>query len=223
MDTDEEDVQLNGKKRKRNRQRLHSLRSYKKNKPVFKFAFLFLSLLFAAALIGVLTKHDLLPRFNEHARELSKHRTRGEEVKFHFVDNIEKFPHEEERLPNDFRPLSYKLDLRVNLTTLRYRGAVKIKILCKNTTRYVILHSAELDILNVSVETAQKSRKGLIVERILGFKKNQQLGIELTDVLRKGEVYFVTLEFKSKISDRLVGFYKSSYSTETGDKRQVAI
>ena len=186
---------------------------------IFKFAFFFLLSLFAAAFVGVLTKHDFLPYFTEHAQELSKHRTR-EELKFHSVDRIEKFPHGDDRLPKDLQPLSYKLDLRVNLTTLRYSGVVQIKILCKNATRFVVLNSGDLDILNVSLATAEKTReKGLVVERILAFKKKQQLCIELKQALRKGEVYFVTLEFKSMISDRLEGFYKSFYVTETGEKR----
>ena len=187
---------------------------------IFKFAFFFLLFLFAVAFVGVLTKHDFLPYFNEHAQELSKHRTR-EELKFHSVDRIEKFPHGDERLPKDLQPLSYKLDLRVNLTILRYSGVVQIKILCKNATRFVVLNSGDLDILNVSLATAEKltREKGLVVERILAFKKNQQLCIELKQALRKGEVYFVTLEFKSMISDRLEGFYKSFYVTETGEKR----
>lgn len=183
----------------------------------FKFVFFFLSLLFAAVLITILTKHDFsLPSFTEHARELSKHRTSGEVVTFHFVSNIREFPHGEERLPKDLQPLSYKLDLRANLTTLRYRGMVTIKILCKKATRFVILHSGNLDILNVSMTTAGKR---LAVERILAFKKNQQLCIEVEKTLRKGALYHVTLQFKSKISDRLEGFYKSSYTSETGEIR----
>ena len=159
-------------------------------KIIFKFAFFFLSFLFAAAFVGILTKHDFLPYITEHAQELSTHRTR-EELNFHFVDRIEKFPHGDERLPK------------------RYSGVVKIKILCKNATRFVILHSRDLDILNVSLATAEKTReKGLVVERILTFKENQQLCIELKQTLREGNVHFVTLE-----SDRLEGFYKTYYVT----------
>lgn len=206
------------KENERNREILNSWNS-KKHKLLFKFAFSFLWILLAAALIGVLAKHDFLPRFTEHARELSKHRTRGEETKFHFVESIENFPHQDERLPNDLKPLRYKLDLRVNLTTLRYGGTVTIEIICNNKTRFVILHSAELDILNVSIEKrGQPPENKIPIERILGFKKNQQLCIELREHLRRGVVYFLSLKFKSKISDTLVGFYKSSYSTENGGK-----
>ena len=133
-------------------------------------------------------------------------------------NRIEKFPHGDERSPKDLQPLSYKLDLRVNI--LRYSGVVQIKILCKNSTRFVVLNSGDLDILSVSLATAEKTReKGLVVERILAFKKYQQLCIELNQTLRKGKGYFVTLEFKSMISDRLEGFYESFYVTETGEKR----
>ena len=191
---------------------------------ILKYLVFFISLIFAAALVGVLTKHDFLPYFTEHARELSKHRTRGEEVKFQSVHDIKRFPHKDLRLPKDLKPLSYKLDLRANLTTLKYSGVVKIQIACEQTTRYVILHCGDLDITNVSMATVENSReKGMLLERILAFKEHQQLCIELTDALRKGLFYYVTLEFKSKISDRLEGFYKSSYTTETGVKRSVAV
>jgi len=229
MNTDEDQLQSDEKRKALpgSLENLRSCYSPARNKPIprvlLKFAFFFLSLLFAAAFVGVLTKHDFLPYFTEHARELSKHRAREEEVEFHFVDNIENFPHKDERLPVDLEPLSYKLDLRVNLTTLRYSGVVKIKLLCNNATRFVILHSEDLDILNVSMTGRGKAReKRLRAQRIVAFKKNQQLCIELRKVLRKGEVYFVTLEFKSKISNRLEGFYKSSYSTKSGEKRYMS-
>lgn len=194
------------------------------HKIILKYLVLFISLIFAAALVGVLTKHDFLPYFTEHARELSKHRTRGEEVEFHSFHNIEKFPHKDLRLPKDLKPLNYKLDLRVNLTALKYNGVVKIQIVCDKTTRYVILHCGDLDVLNVSVRRTEDSReKGMLIERILAFKEHQQLCIELRDTLRKGRFYYVTLQFKSKISDRLEGFYKSSYTTGEGLKRSVAI
>ena len=203
--------------------RYSSTKSKRFHKIIPKYLVLFISLIFAVALVGIVTKHDFLPYFTEHARELSKHRTRGEEVEFHSVDNIEKFPHKGQRLPKDLKPLSYHLDLRVNLTTLRYSGIVKIRILCEKTTRYVILHCGDLDVTNVSVAKAENSQeKGMAVERILAFKANQQLCIQLREALLSGDVYYVTLEFKSKISDRLEGFYKSSYTTETGEKRCVA-
>jgi len=112
----------------------------------------------------------------------------------------------------------------VNLTTLKYNGVVKIQIACDQTTRYVILHCGDLDVTNVSVTTVENSReKGMLLKRILAFKEHQQLCIELRDALRKQGFYYVTLEFKSKISDRLEGFYKSSYTTETGVKRTLAV
>lgn len=207
---------------------LPSRHSSTKSKPIhkiiLKYLVFFISLIFAATFVGILTKHDFLPYFTEHARELSQHRTRGEELEFHSVHNIEKFPHKNQRLPKDLKPLSYQLDLRVNLTTLKYSGVVKIRILCEKITSYVILHCGDLDVMNVSVaKTENSEEKGLIIDRILAFKAHQQLCIELREALLSGEVYYVTLEFKSKISDRLEGFYKSSYTTETGEQRCVAI
>lgn len=202
------------------KKRVHSKRK-QAHKIVLKYLVFFISLIFAVAFVGVLTKHDFLPHFTEHAQELSKHRTRGEEVEFHTVSNIEKFPHKEQRLPKDLKPLSYKLDLRVNLTTLKYRGSVKTRVLCEKTTRYVILHCGDLDVLNVSVTAENGQDKA--IQRIVAFKEYQQFCIELRGDLRAGESYYVTLEFKNKISDRLEGFYKSWYTSETGEKRYMVV
>ena len=225
METDDDEFESKNVSRSENLpSRYSSTKSKQIHKIILKYLVFFIWLLFAAALVGVLTKHDFLPYFTEHARELSKHRTRGEEVEFHSVHNIEKFPHKDLRLPKDLKPLNYKLDLRVNLTTLKYSGVVKIKIVCDKTTRYVILHCGDLDVLNVSVKGTENSReKVMSIERILVFKEYQQLCIELRDALRKGGFYYVTLQFKSKISDRLEGFYKSSYATGAGVKRSVTI
>ena len=226
METDDDEFESKNVSRSENQlpSRYSPTKSKQIHKIILKYLVFFISLIFAAALVGVLTKHDFLPYFTEHARELSKHRTRGEEVEFHSVHNIEKFPHKDLLLPKDLKPLNYKLDLRVNLTTLKYNGVVKIKIVCDKTTRYVILHCGDLDVLNVSVKRTESSQeKGMLIERILAFKEHQQLCIELRDALRKGGFYCVTLQFKSKISDRLEGFYKSSYTTGAGVKRSVTI
>ena len=190
-------------------------------KRVFRLVFLFLIITFTAAFVGVIAKHDVIPFFTERARELSKHRTREGKVEFNFVQNIEQFPHKNVRLPPDLKPVSYKLNLRVNLTTERFIGKVKIEIICMNSTRYVILHSGDLDLTNVFVSKKQntKQEEKLVVKRILAYKEHQQLCIELTETLRKGDTYHATLEFKSKISHRLVGFYKSTYTTLGGEKR----
>ena len=229
METDDDEFE--SKKTRKTNSRSKSLSSRysptkrkQMHKIILKYLVFFISLMFAAALVGVLTKHDFLPYFTEHARELSKHRTRGEEVEFHSIHDIKRFPHKGLRLPKDLKSLSYKLDLRANLTTLKYSGVVKIQIACEQTTRYVILHCGDLDITNVSVTTEENSReKEMLLKRMLAFKEHQQLCIELRESLRKGAFYYVTLEFKSKISDRLEGFYKSMYTTETGVKRYVAI
>lgn len=220
METDDDEFESEEKRKTWSTTRSENLPArYSSTKS--KYFVFFISLIFAAAFVGVLTKHDFLPYFTEHARELLKHRTRGEEVEFHSVHNIEKFPHKDQRLPKDLQPLSYQLDLRVNLTTLKYSGIVKTRILCKKTTRYVILHCGDLDVMNVSVTTVTEDsqEKGMVIERILAFKEQQQLCIELREVLRTGDVYYVTLQFKNKISDGLVGFYKSSYTNEAGEKR----
>ena len=227
MESDDDELIWKTRKtfsRSENPLRLFPTKSKQIHKIILKYLVFFISLSLAAALVGVITKHDFLPYFTEHARELSKHRTRGEEVEFLSIHDIKKFPHKDLRLPKDLKPLSYKLNLRVNLTTLKYNGVVRIRIACDQTTRYVILHCEDLDVTNVSVTTAESSRgRGMLLKRILAFKRHQQLCIELKEDLRAGGAYYVTFEFKSKISDRLEGFYKSSYTTETGMKRSVAV
>ncbi|XP_068680760.1 endoplasmic reticulum aminopeptidase 2-like isoform X3 [Montipora foliosa] len=193
---------------------------------IVKAVFFSLSLVFAVVLVLIFLQHDFLPLFTEHARELSKHRSREDGVEFKIVDTMEKLARANRgRLPRDIQPLTYNLDLRVNLTTLRYCGVVKIKMLCKSATRFVILHSKDLDILDVSMTQAYEIPpvETLTVQRILLFKRNQQLCVEFFKRLRKGEMYVLNLRFKSKISNRLEGFYKSYYTNKHGEKRALAM
>ena len=94
-------------------------------------------------------------------------------------------------------------------------------MLCKSATRFVILHSKDLDILDVSMTQAYEIPpvETLTVQRILLFKRNQQLCVEFFKPLRKGEMYVLNLRFKSKISNRLEGFYKSYYTNKHREKR----
>ena len=133
----------------------------------------------------------------------------------------DEFPHRKTRLPTNLQPLTYQLRIRVNITTSKYRGQVQIKLLCSKPTPYVILHLKGPEVLE-AVVTALSRESGesvLPVKQVIAYRPAHQLCIQLGGVLSPGREYTVKLTFKAKISDRLEGFYKSSYTTSKGIRR----
>lgn len=173
---------------------------------------LFVLSTFAVAVLASCMKQSVLPHLAEHVRELLKHKAGEKEVEFIVAETVEEFPHKEERLPTDLEPLHYNLKIFVNMKALKFRGSVGIELLCTRNTSKIVLHAKDLDIGNVLVKSRNKR---LVVKRIFAYDRNQQICIELQQSLIKGMRYYLQLEFKAKISDKLEGLYKSRYFEDT--------
>lgn len=129
------------------------------------------------------------------------------------------FPHKDILLPKDILPTRYQVYLHPNLTTFDFEGGVKIDLLCKNPTKNVILHMRDLKILEYKVREDKTDGKLLEIKRTAENKKHDQYLVELVDDLKAGQKYILRLSFSGKLSDKMAGFYKSSYKTKTGKTR----
>lgn len=133
---------------------------------------------------------------------------------------VNEFPYKEIRLPKDILPSTYKLYLRPDLSsTFDYNGRVAIDVTCVKATRYVILHHKKLDIKKYQL--LDSSQKEVKVLRMLQNEKNEQFLLETQDDLVAGEKYTVKLTFTGNLSNKMAGFYRSSYKTKNGETRLV--
>ncbi|XP_074661523.1 aminopeptidase N-like [Tubulanus polymorphus] len=127
------------------------------------------------------------------------------------------------RLPGNIIPSHYRIELRVDLTTFKFRGKVAIRVECMSDTEYVIVHVTKLKIdpARVFVKSlgVGYSRQLPIVEQ-LEVKLRQFYVIRMRDALEKGKQYEIVLnDFTGNVTDDLKGIYRSSYRTKTGQKR----
>ena len=141
------------------------------------------------------------------------------------------FSWQELRLPRTLRPLQYLVKLEVDLKTFMFNGTVEIRFICDEPTSNVVLHAKNMELqLNhsihheVPVEGIGKKKdyqRLSVKDRIQECEKLEMISVRLENqqVLLPREVYVLRIQFGAKLSDKLVGFYKSSYRTASGEKR----
>ena len=159
-----------------------------------------------------------------------------------------KFPWQAIRLPQTLFPVSYKIELKTDLKLFQVNGNVKILVTCAKSTADIILHVKEINVSKTAVfEKNQKVqdvpvtwREGVmeeegLIERnkkrntdrelpVIGTMKNKTLEmflIEVQEDLTPQQSYEIYMDFEYPLTDKLIGFYRSSYKTSGGEKRLV--
>ena len=159
-----------------------------------------------------------------------------------------KFPWHAIRLPQTLFPVSYKIELKTDLKLFQVKGNVKILVTCAKSTANIILHLKEMNVSKTAVfEKNQEARgvptawrEGVVEEErlidrsedrntdrqlpVVGTMTNKTLEMFLIKVqedLAPQRNYEICIEFEYPLTDKLIGFYRSSYKTTSGEKRSV--
>jgi len=128
------------------------------------------------------------------------------------------FPYNKTRLPKDIVPEMYTVWLKPDLkNTFDFCGHVKIDLKCVNATKYVILHSKLLNITGFSLLEFNGYRVRDI--RMLKNEKNDMILLKSKNDLVRGQKYKLVITFQGMLSNAVGGFYKQSYTTESGEIR----
>ncbi|XP_041463117.1 aminopeptidase Ey-like [Lytechinus variegatus] len=138
-------------------------------------------------------------------------------------------PWEEPRLPGDLKPIHYELDIQIDIDHRQwFNGTVTVLIRCLRNTNIIIMHSKQLDLIPGSASLEMLSRNGGSVLPRLSkepwtYLGNQYLVVELDGWLVQGEEYLFKIGFGAELVDQgLVGLFRSSYKTVTGETRYLA-
>lgn len=129
--------------------------------------------------------------------------------------NGQPFPWGRMRLPKTVSPLHYDLSLHPNLTTMDFKGVVRIQLDVQEDTGAIVLHAKQMQVSNAWLLAPEGARP----LRVLEYPRFHQLALLSDAVLTRGRKYEVQLEFAANLSDSFHGFYKSSYRTSTGEVR----
>lgn len=128
------------------------------------------------------------------------------------------FPWNKMRLPDTVKPQHYDLLIHPNLTSLTFTGAVEIILEVELDTRALILHSKRL---HISRALLLRSRRPLDLQ-VSEFEAYEQIALFSDGLTFARGSHVVRLEFSANLSDSFHGFYKSTYTTGSGDVRMLA-
>ena len=156
-----------------------------------------------------------------------------------------KFPWGSLRLPQTLFPIKYNITLDTDLKTFHVKGKVGILIKCAKPTANIILHLKDMNVVKTAVfekkqenvdasvdtqdvqeddELNQRSEKRqqdteLDVQGTMSNKTLAMFLIRVNEELVSGKTYMIYIEFNYPLTDKLVGFYRGSYTAKNGEKR----
>ncbi|KAK2508604.1 hypothetical protein MC885_015744 [Smutsia gigantea] len=144
---------------------------------------------------------------------------------FSVATNGEPFPWHELRLPNRVIPLHYDLFVHPNLTSLDFVASEKIEVLVRDATKFIILHSKDVEIMNATLHSEEDLRYKKPGEKlnVLSYPAYQQIALLVPEKLTANLRYYVAIDFQAKLADGFKGFYKSTYRTLGGETRVIAV
>lgn len=98
-------------------------------------------------------------------------------------------------------------------------GQVGIEFFVEKDTQFIVLHTKNLTITDKMIQ--DKKGHNLRITRLLEYTGAQQLYIEIKDKFRKRNNYTLNIRYTTKLSQKLEGFYISSYTGKENDRRYV--
>lgn len=172
----------------------------------------------------------------------ANHETRNSK----FVGMDGKFPWHDLRLPRTLMPLNYKITLQTDLHAFYVRGSVKIRVQCLKATKNLILHLKDMNVTKTAVfkndkdqpvsekdiyddeelitklkgnEEIEEKVKKLQVIKTMQSERMEMFLIEVSERLTPQQHYDMFITFEYPLTDGLLGFYRSYYTTKDGERR----
>lgn len=129
------------------------------------------------------------------------------------------------RLPNNTRPISYGIHLvtHVHRADFSFAGTVRIRLqVLAARTRSVALHARQLTIGAARLVHVATSATVAVQAAPVYTEANEQLSVSVRDSepdLIVGDEYVLSIDFAGVLSERLRGFYRTSYVADDASIR----
>ena len=121
------------------------------------------------------------------------------------------------RLPTSISPELYAIELQLDLASGRVNGSVRIDATVATSTPFVILHAKDMTVTNINISQGGSIN---VVEKYF-YPSNEYFVMKLASSVQTGSLS-VFLEFNYTLATDLAGFYRSSYLTSDGEKKDLA-
>lgn len=117
------------------------------------------------------------------------------------------------RLPTEIRPTLYNLLLRPDFDTKSFSGQVAIHLDVVKPISFVAVHSKFLSITKTTLvqNEVNGGERDIEISNAFNYPEKEYWVTELPKPLSIGE-YVLNLTFNGSLTDRIVGFYQSSYN-----------
>ncbi|CAF2068169.1 unnamed protein product [Brassica napus] len=127
------------------------------------------------------------------------------------------------RLPKFAVPKRYDLRLTPDLVACTFTGTVAIDLDVVADTRFIVLNAADLAFNDASVSFTphNSSQQALAAPKVSLFEEDEILVLEFAENLPHG-VGVLQMAFDGILSDKMKGFYKSTYE-HNGEKKNMAV
>ena len=123
------------------------------------------------------------------------------------------------RLPENVRPVHYRLTLEPDLTAFTFMGQEEIEVTVEALTAEITLNASELNISRATVQTAEGGEsEASAIEHDEG---RERVTLRFASPLPTGRAV-LRLDFTGTLNDQLRGFYRSSYTDSDGVDRHLA-
>ncbi|XP_066443033.1 puromycin-sensitive aminopeptidase isoform X1 [Eleutherodactylus coqui] len=125
-----------------------------------------------------------------------------------------------ERLPADVRPVNYGLCLKPDLIDFTFEGKLEAAVEVKNATNQIVMNCADIDII-----TASYAPEGDEEIHATGFNyqnEDEKVTLSFPSTLQKG-TGMLKIDFVGELNDKMKGFYRSKYTTASGEVRYAAV
>uniref|UniRef100_A0A7E4ZQT4 Peptidase_M1_N domain-containing protein n=1 Tax=Panagrellus redivivus TaxID=6233 RepID=A0A7E4ZQT4_PANRE len=120
------------------------------------------------------------------------------------------------RLPEIAKPVHYDISLKPNLQNFKCPGNETITVDVVKPTKFLQLHSSEIDINTVTVKLADGTElKGVTYELD---RKWMTLTIKFAEEVAPQQIK-VAIDFVAEHNDKMRGFYRSSYKGADGKEK----
>lgn len=120
-----------------------------------------------------------------------------------------------EVLPTNVKPLRYELSLEPDFSDFTFLGQLAIDLDVNETTSVITLNSLEIDIHDAFVND-------VAVSKISYDEPQQTASFELAQPLAPQTKATLSMSFTGLLNDKMAGFYRSSYTDESGNTAYLA-
>ncbi|MCH8297660.1 MAG: M1 family metallopeptidase [Chloroflexi bacterium] len=121
-------------------------------------------------------------------------------------------------LPETTRPSKYRITLQPDLHNFTFKGEQSVDLQILEPTSTIVLNSVEL---KISSATLHLNGAALSSRSITLDEEAQTATLDFGDTIQPGDAR-LEMVFTGELNDKLVGFYRSEYTSQDGETRYLA-